>query len=277
MSDGPSERAQLTVMPVGVVRSPFVERVEAPRQPVAAEQTRAEVHIFDQPGFADALCDLASWDHLWLVVWFHQNEGFRPKVLPPRSSVKRGVFATRAPYRPNPIGLSLVRLLGVSGLTLQVQGIDLLDGTPVLDVKPYVPYTDCIPEANHGWLDAEARARDGDRRPADPLADYAVTFSPHAALQLAYLEELGDLELRGRIEAALRLGPQPHAYRRIREDAEGRRLAVKDFRVRFVVDGRTMHVTAIRSGYRPKQLLSEAGAPELHRLFVARFPGEYEK
>ena len=194
MSDRPRV---LSVEPVGVVHSPFRERVEAPRQPAAegASEVEGRVELFAGRGFEDALSDIATWDHLWLVVWFDRNRGFRPKVTPPRTSVKRGLFATRSPHRPNPIGLSAVRLLGVEGLHLTVRGIDLLDQTPLLDLKPYVPYTDAIPDANHGWLDHERMQA---ARPADPLPRYEVAFSEFANEQLAWLHTTLGIELRER-------------------------------------------------------------------------------
>jgi len=135
---------------IGVVHSPHVERVQAPRQPRAAEGTEGRVELLPGHGFEDALADIALWDHLWLVVWFHKNVDFRPKVQPPRSDKKRGVFATRAPYRPNPIGISAVRLLRVAGLNLFVSGLDLLDGTPVLDRDYVTSY------AERSWGDEDA-------------------------------------------------------------------------------------------------------------------------
>ncbi|MEY4513317.1 MAG: hypothetical protein RLZZ450_5439 [Pseudomonadota bacterium] len=272
----------LSLCPIGVVHSPHGERVEAPRQPAAAAEVEGTVELFAGRGYEDALCDLSTWDHLWLVVWFDRNRGFRPKVLPPRSDHKRGVFATRSPYRPNPIGLSAVRLLRVTGLVLHVRGLDLLDQTPVLDLKPYVPYTDSIPEANHGWLDTKGleghSVRRGDAapgaRPLDPVAPLRVTFAPLASEQLAWLRGAHDVALAGRIEAQLALGVAPHAYRRIKRDGDGLRLAIRDWRAWFRVDGTEVTVERIGSGYRPRELFGPEGqAPELHRAFVARFPG----
>jgi tRNA-Thr(GGU) m(6)t(6)A37 methyltransferase TsaA len=258
------------IEPIGIVRSPFVERVDAPRQAPVAGDVEGRVELFAGRMLEDALQDLALWDHLWLITWFHHNAGFRPKVQPPRSAVKRGVLATRAPYRPNPIGLTAVRLERVDGLVLHVRGLDLLEGTPVLDIKPYVPYSDAIPDANHGWLDVEASAL---TRPADPLPAYAVAFSDHAQMQLSYLCAEHDIDLVERIKSALALGPSPHAYRRIRREGEAYVLSVRDFRVVFAdVGKRTLQVVALRSGYKPRELhAADGAAPAAHRAFVARF------
>jgi tRNA (adenine37-N6)-methyltransferase len=201
-----------------------------------------------------------------VLFWFHENQdkGFRPKVLPPRSSRRRGVFATRSPYRPNPIGMSAVELLGIEGLTLSVRNLDMLDQTPILDLKPYVPYSDAIPEANSGWLSSESA-------PADPLPEYQVEFAPRALEQVGFLAEHA-VELRARVEEVLRLGAQPHAYRRIKPKGEGWVLAHKAWRLDFSIEARVVMVTAIHTGYRPSAL-EEGLEPELelHRAFVARF------
>ena len=116
-----------------------------------------------------------------------------------------GVFATRSPHRPNPIGMSVARIVRVEGLIVHVRDLDVLDGTPVLDLKPYVAYADAHPDAKAGWLEVN-----------DPRDAWEVTFSPEAIEQLAWLRERG-VDLRAPIASALALGPQPHAYRRIRK------------------------------------------------------------
>ena len=143
---------ELRVRPIGWVRSPFRQRAEAPRQPRAAAEARATLTL--RPDLDDAVADLETWRYLWLIFWFHRNEGWRPKVRPPRSTRrgKLGVFATRSPYRPNPLGLSVVRLERVEGRVLHLAEVDLLDGTPVLDIKPYVAWSDAIADAGDGWL-----------------------------------------------------------------------------------------------------------------------------
>jgi len=266
-----SPLSSLSVEPIGVVHSPFGERVDAPRQPVVAAQVEGTVELFAGRGYEDALCDLAAWDHIWLVVWFDRNRGFRSKVTPPRGDKKRGLFATRSPYRPNPIGLSAVQLLSVEGLTLRVRGLDLLDGTPILDIKPYVPYTDSIPTANHGWLDD---LKSEGTRPTDPFTRFEVQFAPLAILQLAFLKAEHAIDLQERIEAQLVLGPAPHAYRRIRMQDGKLQLAIKEWRVWFAVVDRCVTVQKIGSGFRPKELFGHDGAaPAEHRQFAAKWPG----
>src|SRR5262249_50543581 len=127
----------LVLEPIGFVRSDLETKVQAARQPRAASGAAARIELLAGRNFEHALEDLASWELIWVLFWFHQNEGGRPRVLPPRSTTgRRGVFATRSPHRPNPIGMSVVRLERVDGLILHVRDSDMLDGTPVLDLKP---------------------------------------------------------------------------------------------------------------------------------------------
>lgn len=250
-----------TFDPIGVVRTPFRERAATPRQPAAAADVPGTIELHPGRGYEDALADLDSFTHLWVIFWFHGVEGWRPKVQPPRDTRKHGVFATRAPHRPNAIGLSVFRIERVEGLTVSVRGVDVLDGTPVLDLKPYVAYTDAIPEAGHGWLEA-----------ADPRPDWEVRFAPTAEAQLDWLEAEHGIHLRAALREALSLGPQPHAYRRIRRVGDAYRIAVKEWRARFTVDGHTVLVERIASGYRPRQLATDPDPSiDPHRSFVERW------
>lgn len=262
---------QLTLAPIGVVRSPFRDRRSAPRQPAAARGVAGTIELLPGPAHEHALLDLETWSHVWVLFWFHLNRGFRPKVLPPRSARKRGVFATRSPYRPNPLGLSVVRLVRVRGTVLDVLDVDMIDGTPVLDLKPYVPYTDAVAGANSGWLEGDPLAA------SDPGPRYRVQWSERAAEQLAWLAARSDLPLQALAEEVLALGPAPHPYRRIRRSGDQLRLAVKDFRLGFVVEGGDVHVLAIESGYRrrvlddPRAVASERTPLDVHRAFQAAF------
>ncbi len=264
----------LTLTPIGVVRSPFVDRAEAPRQPRASGDVEATIELFAGHGYERALFDLEGWDYLWVLFWFHKNKGWRPQVLPPRSDRRRGVFSTRSPHRPNPVGLSVVRLLSVRGRSVHVGGCDMLDQTPVLDLKPYVPWSDAIPHARTGWLAPPSLdpglAPDG--RPADPKASTAVTFSPLARAQLDWLAERQcPVALEPAIVRVLSLGAHAHPYRRIRRiDARWLELAVKDWRVRFAVEDGACVIDSLRTGYRPEALAVEPGI-DLHREFVSRW------
>ncbi len=244
--------SQLTLEPIGYVRTALATKVEAARQPRAGGNTHGRIELTPGRNFEHALLDLDAWDHIWVLFWFDRNPGWRPKVLPPRSRTgRKGVFATRSPHRPNPLGLSAVKLERVDGLTLHVRDIDMLDGTPVLDIKPYVPYTDAITTARSGWLEEAAAAGDASR---DPVPAFAVHWAASAARQADWIEARTGLAIRDRATAALALGPAPHPYRRIRRDGSGFVLALKEWRARFVVSGRDVHVHEIVSGFRDSTL-----------------------
>ena len=257
-------RDELVVRPIGFARTPFSDKASAPRQPYASEGAKGTIELLPNRDFEHALSDLDSWDHIWVIFWFHLNEGWRPKVLPPRSKKRRGLFSTRSPHRPNPIGLSVVELESVRGLTLHVKNLDLVDGTPVLDIKPYVPFADAIASAKTGWLDAR-----------DPAPAFTVAWSPLAQEQARWLAETHDVDLATRVTRTLSIGPEPHPYRRIKRRGEGYRLALKDWRIDFRVEGRAVTVDAIASGYRPRELAtSAASSVAVHRAFVERFGDE---
>jgi tRNA (adenine37-N6)-methyltransferase len=265
---------RLTLDPIGFLRSPLATKVQAARQPRAAAGTPARIELLGGRNYEHALEDLAHWELIWVIFWFHLNPGWRPKVLPPRSTTgRKGVFATRSPHRPNPIGMSVVRLDRVDGLTLHIRDSDMLDGTPVLDLKPYVAYTDAHPGAGTGWLE-DAAPSGTSAQPSDPVRAYVVQFEALAAAQAEWIEAHTGLAIRERIQSTLALGPTPHPYRRIRRVDDWMQLAVKEWRVRFTVVERDVRVIEIYSGFRAAQL-AEGGTDESHRLhreFLAIWP-----
>ena len=156
----------MTIAPASrwVSRSPYRAHWEAPRQPAAAAEKGAEVdgRIVLKPGLQNLLRDLDGFSHVWVLFWFNYNHGWNHTVKPPRDTEFRGLYATRSPHRPNPIGLSLVELKHVRGCTLTIGAHDILDGSPILDIKPYVPYADVAPDARAGWVDALGSADEAD-------------------------------------------------------------------------------------------------------------------
>lgn len=140
----------LTYTPIGVVHTPFTAQAGMPLQTVAARGVAGTIEL--AADYLEGLNDLSGFSHLWLLVHLHQVRGHGLTVTPYLDDQPRGVFATRSPRRPNPIGLSIVRLLGVDGATLSIEEVDLLDGTPVLDIKPYVPLFDDRANALVGWF-----------------------------------------------------------------------------------------------------------------------------
>jgi tRNA (adenine37-N6)-methyltransferase len=161
-----------TPTPIAFVRSPYARRIDAPHQPSVIEGTETGTASEAMIEFIDgippeAFRDLAGFERIWLIFVFDRSEGWKPEVRPPRGGGKRSVLATRSPHRPNAIGLSAVELVGIEGHALRVRGVDLLDGTPILDIKPYVPYADAFPDSRAGWID-ELDARQGTRSAPGP-------------------------------------------------------------------------------------------------------------
>ncbi len=137
--------------PIGIIHSPFKEPVGMPIQPTGAAGVAGTVEVFED--FQAGLKDLEGFSHIILLYHFHRSEGFNLHVVPFMDSQIRGVFATRAPRRPNPIGLSAVRLVRIENGILRIENVDILDGTPLLDIKPYVPDFDAPREVRTGWLE----------------------------------------------------------------------------------------------------------------------------
>ena len=137
--------------PIGVIRSEHVETDKTPIQPVYAKECKGRAEIL--PEFVEGLRDLEGFSHLYLIYHFHRAPPAKLKVKPFLQDIERGLFATRAPCRPNPIGLSVVRLVKIEGTTLHLEDVDILDGTPLLDIKPYTTKFDCIVTTRNGWQD----------------------------------------------------------------------------------------------------------------------------
>ena len=156
-------RAAISVRPIGVIHTPFRQATGTPIQPRMARGARGTVVVFGQ--FQRGLKDLEGFERVWLLYLFHRARKPRLLVTPFLDNQKRGVFSTRAPTRPNAIGMSAVRLVRIDGNSLTVADVDMLDGTPLLDIKPYVPQFDCYKVKRTGWVGSTAvRRRLADNR-----------------------------------------------------------------------------------------------------------------
>lgn len=154
---------QVVYAPIGIVRSPFKTAQGSPIQPVGAKGVRGEIDLREE--FIAGVKDLEGFSHLILIYHFHHSKGFDLEVKPFLDNESRGVFATRAPKRPNPIGISVVKLVKVERGCLIIEDVDILDGTPLLDIKPYVPEFDSKENCEIGWL--SGKIRDAGRSRAD--------------------------------------------------------------------------------------------------------------
>lgn len=226
--------------PIGHISSCFKEKFGIPRQSGLVPEARGILEISPAYSRPEAFRELADYSHVWLTFVFHANprQPWRPTVRPPRlgGNQRVGVFASRSPFRPNPIGLSVVKLdrmeLTPNRVRLHLSGIDLLEGTPVLDVKPYLPYADAIPDARSGYA------------PAPPDENCDIVFSAGVEETLAALPEEESLPLRELIRHILALDPRP-AYRR--GESEQRRYGMRlfDYDLRWEVDGERLIVVAL--------------------------------
>lgn len=151
----------VSYQPIGLIHSPFRNRENMPIQPTGAAGIAGEIHVFREYG--EGLSDLDGFSHLILLYHFHLTREPRLRVTPFLDTVPRGVFATRSPNHPNPIGLSIVRLKGIDGLALAIEDVDIVDGTPLLDIKPYVPDFDRREGVSVGWM-TKVSDRVADRR-----------------------------------------------------------------------------------------------------------------
>lgn len=229
-------KRSLTLKPIGYLRTTASKRYEAPRQP-GASASDLPGRIVLEPGhnYEQALQDLNGFEKIWLIYWFDRNDKWKPQVLPPRGpAIKRGVFATRSPHRPNPIGLSLVDLIEIKGRTIYVSNVDLLDETPILDIKPYLPYAEAFPEAKAGWLEG-LTAPDLKIDFAEAASHMEATLTPQ--LRISIPVELAEDPLHY---------PLPHPYRRIRRNETGFEIALRNLRIDFQIEQGHILVTHIR-------------------------------
>jgi tRNA-Thr(GGU) m(6)t(6)A37 methyltransferase TsaA len=223
--------------PIALVRSCFTDKFGIPRQPGLVPAATAELVMLPPYNRPEAVEGLATFSHLWVFFLFHQAvaRGWKPTVRPPRlgGNKRVGVFASRSPQRPNFIGSSVVRLdqIRVAGpdLTLHVSGIDILDQTPVLDIKPYLPYSDCVPEASCGYA-------------PEPQTALEISFTAEAsAFCRRYQEETGR-QLCALITQVLAQDPRP-AYHE--EDNREYGMSLWDLNIRFSCEAQLLTVSQI--------------------------------
>lgn len=220
---------KLTHHAIGTLHSPYREKFAVPRQPGLVPSATAELEILAPYNDINAFNGLDEFSHLWLVFSFHKNkktdDSWNPTVRPPRlgGNKRVGVFATRSPNRPNSMGLSLVEYHGIiqrdGKLYLSLSNIDLVDGTPILDIKPYIPYADAIPEARAGFAQAA------------PDISARVEFTEQAATQLEVLNNEYP-SLKQLIIEVLQQDPRP-AYKKTKSDDKIYAMHLSDFNIKW--------------------------------------------
>lgn len=253
---------QISFTPIGYFRTSQVHPYEAGRQP---DELHADgcIELASGQNFEQALIGLDGCERLWVIFQFHHNQHWNPMVLPPRGSdSKLGVFATRSPYRPNAIGISCVRLISVDKLKINVAGADILDGTPILDIKPYVAYADSFPGIEPAWLIDSSHDR------------YDVELNNHAENQLRWLEQEGLSQLRAFLMHQLQYEPTNKRKKRVKSSGDHFVLAYRTWRAQFKISDRTLEVENIFSGYSEQELANDEDPyqdKDLHRRFKKLF------
>lgn len=195
-----------TFKPIGFIKSCYPDKFGVPRQSGLVKQTISELTIESEWQPELALQGLTEYSHVWVTFVFHLNSNtkYHPKVHPPRLKGETiGVFATRSPHRPNPIGLSLATVEKIEGGKIFLGGLDLVDGTPILDIKPYLPQFEALPQARGGWAVKDEHQVD----------DIQVTFTAEAKAQLELWQKRGHVRLQEIIVDILKQDPRPVVYR----------------------------------------------------------------
>lgn len=231
--------SQFSFEQIGVIRSPWKEKFAVPRQPGLVPDGMGELHLQAPYNQQEAVRGLEAFSHLWLLFVFHETmaAGWRPTVRPPRlgGNTRMGVFATRSTFRPNPVGMSLVELHAVrcqgKQVILQLGSLDLIDGTPVIDIKPYLPFAEALPDARAGFAQQA------------PPAAMPVTFSAAALAQIAQ-QQAAYPQLQRFIRDVLAQDPRP-AYRQGDEPEREYAAWLLDFNVRWRVEAGGTLVIAV--------------------------------
>lgn len=268
--------SSFSFQPVAYIRTAARYRYEEPRQSVFSP-TPARLEFVPDSRFADALSDLEGFERIWLVAVFHLNvnpdrsANWNAKVRPPVTPEDRkyGVFSTRSPHRPNPIALSCVEIDRIEGTVIHLRACDLLDGTPVLDVKPYIPEVDAFPDSAAGWRDQLK------------MESWTIDFEPSFLAAADFLKQNGAPDLVSFCRIQLSVNPLDHTRKRLEELGGGRyAIGCRTWQILFQPDqnSRSLRVLSVRSHYQREELLPDAADPygdkDLHRAFLAVFPGE---
>jgi tRNA-Thr(GGU) m(6)t(6)A37 methyltransferase TsaA len=254
--------------PIGIYKTGLNYKYELPRQGFLHTENPGRIELFSGRGFEQALRDLEGFERIWVVFHFHENAHWRPTVrppVPPADHERVGVFASRSPYRPNPIGLSCVKLLNVSGLTLWIDEADMLNETPVLDIKPYIPKADAFPQAKAGWVDAQTGGA------------WNITLSETFRMQNEWIENAQHLSPAHFAGVQLRENPFDGKQKRVRRLSETQGiLAYRTFRLHFsILQPAEIILEYIQSAYTPEDLENPEdlyGDKETHRKFQTIWP-----
>ena len=267
-----ADLSEIIFKPIGVMRTGSKYKFEAPRQGVFSGSGGC-IELLP-PYRGEAVADLNGFDRIWVIFCFHHNlgTGWKSTVRPPLVPEPRrySVFATRSPHRPNPIGISCVRLVKVASDRLWVDNVDILDGTPVLDIKPYIPQADAFPDAAAGWRENLELKHEA----------WSITYAEQFLAQAAYAVQLGAPDLVNFCEVQLRCNPLDRSRKRlfpVAAQPQKMEIGCRTWRILFAYDDAAKHieVLAMRSNYTGAELAPEAediyADKDIHRKFIEKF------
>ncbi|MCH1429905.1 MAG: tRNA (N6-threonylcarbamoyladenosine(37)-N6)-methyltransferase TrmO [Chlamydiales bacterium] len=225
--EGETNSQRLSLEAIGTFSCDSKEKYEVAKQGTLLKESQGTVHLHKGYNYEQALEDLKGFDRIWLLFYMHRVNSWKPKVLPPHSFSKRSVFATRSPHRPNPIGLSCVKLLKIEGCKLYIQEHDILDGSLILDIKPYLIYSDCFSDAKQGWLDEQ-----------ESTEQYELVVDSQCQIEMKNIQEDLGYDIYSGIYPRLSIFPFPKSSNRIKAIKEKGKyeIAYKYFRVYFYVN-----------------------------------------
>jgi len=260
----PSKIENMQCQPIGYFQSWQTERYMAAKQGELAENGKGKILLLSNCNYEQAAEDLLGMERIWVIYWFHKNKNWKPKVQTPRGGHKRGLFATRSPHRPNPIGLSCVSLLEVKGRELVIDKCDLLHHTPILDIKPYLPYADAFPLSKQGWIANEKPHQ------------YTIIWIERSEKQAIFIEKKTGLAIRDTILQRLSENPLPFPGHRIKQiSLSAYVLAFKTWRIHYSIANFEVTIEKITSGYDQETLEGKKTSrwPDVsvHQSFINMF------
>ncbi|MEC9283921.1 MAG: tRNA (N6-threonylcarbamoyladenosine(37)-N6)-methyltransferase TrmO, partial [Bdellovibrionota bacterium] len=256
---------------IGYVESDLKFKSESPTQGTYVENSVAKIVLKAGSNFEQALEGLEDYERIWVIYQFHKNDNWKPKVNVPRlESEKKGVFATRSPYRPNSIGISCVKLLAIKGRELEIAESDILDSSPILDIKPYINYSDSFLTKQPDWLEKAEEE------------EFQIFIPEYMQKKIQYLEKVGKLNLRQFIDTQLRFAPLNKDRKRIEilEDTEAgikAKIGFRTWRLEYNIDQENLKVFMLNlySAYRKEELKEGEEDPygdkSIHRKFNKKF------
>jgi tRNA-Thr(GGU) m(6)t(6)A37 methyltransferase TsaA len=251
---------EINIEPIGKLVSNEKYKYEQPRQSHYA-QNRGKIVLNSGFNFEQALEDLEQFDKIWVIYLFDRNSHWKPKVSPPISIGRKiGLFATRSPYRPNPIGISCIDLISIKGRTLEVANFDLLDSTPIIDIKPYIAEHDSFPNASRGWL------------PQIPLSKINIEWSDSATSKANFILNNGKFDLFNAVAVQLSVEPTNRKKKRVSEiDSSHYILSIRTWRILFEYTNNSLKIENIESGYTSEELkssINKYGDKRVHINFI---------